>query len=679
MAKKKTYDVSEKSIDISESGINATQGGSEIGGSGLIGMRKPSVVRKTKNKNTLSDAGNLFVSVPDADEITSLTPLFDITDEQSEKIEQDAISALPHAEPDPALLAYDPDEIEDTHESAEDHARYEAFLADYKVKMADILKNTAGTEKARDMELDDLIITDDEDELIYDEYDEDEPVTEDEWESISRAMNTDGGEINTDIFNVSTDSGDDEADSDDIDDSDDEADSDDIDDSDNEADGDEYPTYSNDEEEYIELNADGETDGDVTVENTEDDAAVESADGALRVGAESNEESDGEDTDAAALENERIEASDGEGDASLFSAEESEGNFTATENESDAENDGNGITEEAVDTEAEDSRDISVLDISVIEDSDDISVTDNEKTADENAATEKHVENEEKKDSTSLSESSDKANEEDGFILYRKDTEAEDLLTTADIWGKHEEPDGDGIYSEGQISLDIPEIQDTDGESSEYDEFDGEDEEYGDEYAQIEMDLGVDAIQAEHEKKRGYDPEKPRLIDTVFETVEMIVFTFIAVMVITGFFIRHSVVDGGSMERTLHDKDVLIISDFLYEPKRGDIVVFEDYSVSGESALIKRIIGIEGDTVKIEKNGTVYVNGEPLIEDYVYESMRHEYREGEWTVGEGEVFVLGDHRNNSRDSEDFGHIKSDGIIGRVLFRLYPFDSFGAVD
>ena len=191
---------------------------------------------------------------------------------------------------------------------------------------------------------------------------------------------------------------------------------------------------------------------------------------------------------------------------------------------------------------------------------------------------------------------------------------------------------------------------------------------------------------APEKKEFKYDPDKPRAIDWVFDFVEMFVFVLIAVMVLTSFFFKHSVVEGESMLNTLVEEDHLIISDLFYTPERGDIVVFEDYSTALKKAVVKRVIGLPGETVKVTLNSAgayeVYINGEYLDEPYAYNDIQN-YTPGigEWVVGEGEVFVLGDNRFNSTDSRDprVGTIDIDCILGKVLFRFMPFDKFGKVE
>ncbi len=180
-----------------------------------------------------------------------------------------------------------------------------------------------------------------------------------------------------------------------------------------------------------------------------------------------------------------------------------------------------------------------------------------------------------------------------------------------------------------------------------------------------------------------YDPEKPRKVDGGFDFIELFVFTLVAVMLLTTFFFRHSVVEGESMEGTLHEGEHLIISDLFYTPKVGDIIVCSDYTSAIQKPIVKRIIATAGQTVMITYyNGQnlVYVDGVRLNEEYVFiDDPTYKYRTLYYIVPEGEVFVMGDHRNRSTDSRVLGSIDEDAILGRVLVRFFPFDKFGKVN
>ncbi len=185
----------------------------------------------------------------------------------------------------------------------------------------------------------------------------------------------------------------------------------------------------------------------------------------------------------------------------------------------------------------------------------------------------------------------------------------------------------------------------------------------------------------EKEEQKPYNPEKPRRVDGRFDLVELFVFTLVIVMFITSFIFRHSIVEGPSMEGTLYEGEHLIISDLFYEPDYGDIIVCEDYSTKIYTPIVKRVIALGGDKVEITKNGEVFVNEQLLDEsDYVFinEGVPSPYKDMVLTVPEGEIFVMGDHRNESTDSRNFGTISEDSVLGKVVLRFFPLDRFGAV-
>ena len=182
-----------------------------------------------------------------------------------------------------------------------------------------------------------------------------------------------------------------------------------------------------------------------------------------------------------------------------------------------------------------------------------------------------------------------------------------------------------------------------------------------------------------------YDRKNPRRVDGRFDLIELFVFTLLAVMILTSFFFKHSVVQGPSMENTLHNGDHLIISDFLYTPKRGDVVVCDYRTEYIPYPIVKRVIGVAGDHIKITaegKVGKVYVNGRELDESYInIDDSHYKYEPYETDVPEGMIFVMGDHRNDSADSRDelrLGMVSVDSVLGKVLLRFYPFDKFGTI-
>ncbi len=158
---------------------------------------------------------------------------------------------------------------------------------------------------------------------------------------------------------------------------------------------------------------------------------------------------------------------------------------------------------------------------------------------------------------------------------------------------------------------------------------------------------------------------------------------FVISVLIVIFIAQRTVVDGTSMNPTLNNGDNLIVSKITYkvsDPKRFDVVVFP-YQHRKHTYYIKRIIGLPGETVYIDKDGTIYINGEVLEEDYGNATIIDPGRASEpITLGDDEYFVLGDNRNNSSDSRDnmVGNIKRKDFVGKAWLRIYPFRDFGAV-
>ncbi len=146
---------------------------------------------------------------------------------------------------------------------------------------------------------------------------------------------------------------------------------------------------------------------------------------------------------------------------------------------------------------------------------------------------------------------------------------------------------------------------------------------------------------------------------------------------------QRTIVDGESMSPTLSDGDNLLVDKLSYrfsDPKRFDIIVFP-YQYAQNTYYIKRIIGLPGETVRIAEDGTIYINGEVLIESYGKEIISADkigIAAQEITLGDDEYFVLGDNRNNSSDSRNpaVGNIKREDIVGKAFFRIWPFKNFG---
>ena len=144
-----------------------------------------------------------------------------------------------------------------------------------------------------------------------------------------------------------------------------------------------------------------------------------------------------------------------------------------------------------------------------------------------------------------------------------------------------------------------------------------------------------------------------------------------ATLIVT-FVVQVARVDGLSMAPTLEDRDRLIVNKLVYEfgdPRPGDIVMLY-YPLNPEKMFVKRVIAREGETVRIV-DGRVYVNDLPLHDDYVPADFRSHDDFGPEVVKQGYYFVMGDHRNNSSDSRNWGQVPKKYIVGKVKVRWWP--------
>ncbi|MFV0400628.1 MAG: signal peptidase I [Oscillospiraceae bacterium] len=183
----------------------------------------------------------------------------------------------------------------------------------------------------------------------------------------------------------------------------------------------------------------------------------------------------------------------------------------------------------------------------------------------------------------------------------------------------------------------------------------------------------------------NFEPElkgKTALRIELYDWLESAVFAVVCMIMVFTFIGRMVSVDGDSMLPTLHDEDRLISSRLFYEPQRDDIVVITKPNDRSEP-LIKRVIATEGETVDIDfELGIITVDGVVLDEPFIMETTHNRFdMEFPQTVPEGHVFVMGDNRNNSWDSRALavGMIDERYILGRVLYRVTPFDKMGSPD
>jgi signal peptidase I len=167
--------------------------------------------------------------------------------------------------------------------------------------------------------------------------------------------------------------------------------------------------------------------------------------------------------------------------------------------------------------------------------------------------------------------------------------------------------------------------------------------------------------------------------------VRDLAFSVLIAVVLIVFIYQPVKVEGTSMEPGLSDNERIFINKFTYklnlgDIRRGDTVVFW-YPADTTKSYIKRVIGLPGDHIRIV-HGQVYVNGAPLVEDYVAQTSRDPstWADGrDVQVPHAAYFVLGDHRNSSSDSRAWGWVPRENIYGKAVFVYWPLDKMGRVE
>jgi signal peptidase I len=162
------------------------------------------------------------------------------------------------------------------------------------------------------------------------------------------------------------------------------------------------------------------------------------------------------------------------------------------------------------------------------------------------------------------------------------------------------------------------------------------------------------------------------LVD-ILETLILSVVLFVTINTISAR-IR---VDGDSMIPTLVSGEYVVVNRLSYRlgsPQRGNIIVFH-YPRDPKEEYIKRVIGLPGDEVEV-LNGSVLINGQPLDESYLNVKMNYN---GTWRVPAGQLFVLGDNRNNSSDSHDWGMVPMDYVVGKAVLVYWPPPAWGLLE
>ena len=164
-----------------------------------------------------------------------------------------------------------------------------------------------------------------------------------------------------------------------------------------------------------------------------------------------------------------------------------------------------------------------------------------------------------------------------------------------------------------------------------------------------------------------------RFLLDLLETVGLAVILFLVINTLSA----RVRVDGFSMLPTLQDGEFVLVNKLAYRigsPARGDIIVFRSTTVA-DLDLVKRVIGLPGDKVEV-RNGKVMLNGQALSEAYINAAPNYS---GAWNVPNGYLFVLGDNRNDSSDSHQWGFLPQQNIIGKALLIYWPPPDWAMID
>lgn len=183
-------------------------------------------------------------------------------------------------------------------------------------------------------------------------------------------------------------------------------------------------------------------------------------------------------------------------------------------------------------------------------------------------------------------------------------------------------------------------------------------------------------------KSKQKDQNEPYSMKKFFrDVIEVVVPAVILFLIINQFFLESRYVPSPSMVPSIQVQDRFLSNKTAYwssGPKRYDIIIFKPPASAGsKDDFVKRVIGLSGETIQIQ-NGVVYINNQPLDEPYISPERAPIADFGPYIIPDGEVFVMGDNRNFSRDSREWGTVPIKNIKGKAWWRFWPLDNIGII-
>ncbi len=198
---------------------------------------------------------------------------------------------------------------------------------------------------------------------------------------------------------------------------------------------------------------------------------------------------------------------------------------------------------------------------------------------------------------------------------------------------------------------------------------------------EIQIEAGDEAVREDFPKLTALRKKYPKAALAIFWGSALVVVVFITATVRV-FFAESFYVRKSSMEPTLSPADRVLVNKFSSKLSRGDIVIIKSQSsFSTGGTIIKRVIALSGETLHID-DCKVYINNQLLKEPYLFQKSYPECSNRisveRIVIPDGKIFVLGDNRQNSEDSRNFGSISKDAVIGRAALKFWPVWELGSL-